>query len=246
METGFKAISKEFFDRLLAIVYPLDCFICGERIDHKEHDPLCSDCFGKIRKIYPPFCAKCGTPLSAELTPVNICAECRGKHYSFDRAWASTSYEGIMRSCIHSLKYGRHISLGNLLSRILIDFAHRYMDINLFDCIIPVPLHNTKLREREFNQSRLLAQPLAESFNKKLLLNKLIRIKYTLPQSELTSRDREENVRGVFSVNDPQSVKDKNILIVDDVFTTGATLNECASVLKKNGAGRIEVLTLAR
>ncbi len=246
METGFKAVSKEFFEHLLAIVYPLDCFICGERIDRKEYNPLCSGCFGKIKKIYPPFCAKCGTPLSAELTPVNICAECRRKRYFFDQAWASTSYEGVMRSCIHSLKYGRHIALGDLLSRILIDFARRYMDMNRFDCIIPVPLHSAKLREREFNQSRLLAQPLADSFNKKMLLRGLVRVKYTLPQSELTSSEREENVRGVFSVNDPQSVKGKNILIIDDVFTTGATLNECALVLKENGAGRIEVLTLAR
>lgn len=246
MKIGFGARFKEFFDNLLSVVYPLNCFICGKRINQNGYSPLCAACFGRIKKLTPPFCIGCGVSLVSELTPSNICAECRGRHHSFERAWSSSNYEGVMRSCIHYLKYGKHISLASLLGRVLTDFARKYMSMERFDCIIPVPLHSTKLREREFNQAQLLAQCLSDNFNKKLLLRTLLRIKYTIPQSELTPKERKENVKGVFAIRNPLLIKGKNILIVDDVFTTGATLEECALLLKRNGASSIETLTLAR
>ena len=132
------------------------------------------------------------------------------------------------------------------MSSILIEFTYRHIDIERFDYILPIPLHRTKEREREFNQAYILAQPLAAKFKKKLLLRNIYRTRFTLSQSELASHQRKENIRGAFGITNRETIKGKNILIVDDVFTTGATVNECAALLKKNGAGITEVLTLAR
>jgi ComF family protein len=237
---------KEFLEGLIDVVYPLNCIICKARLESVESIPLCTVCFRKIKKIEPPFCNKCGKPLEVNLDPENICVDCRSRRYWFDRAWASASYEGILRECIHFLKYNHRMSLVGLLSKILINFADRYMNIEQFDYIMPVPLHRTKLREREFNQSYLLASPFASRFNKILLSKQVYRVKYTLAQSELTSVQRRENIRDAFRIRNSESVRNRDILIIDDVFTTGATVDECASLLKKNGARHIEVLTLAR
>ncbi len=133
----------------------------------------------------------------------------------------------------------------NLFGIILVEFANVFLEMKKFSYILPIPLHQTKLRERQFNQSLVLAQALAHNF-KKRLLNNVCRKKFTLPQSELTSEKRKENIRAAFGITKPELIKDKNILLVDDIFTTGATVNECASLLKKNGSGIVEVLTLAR
>lgn len=237
---------KSFCESLVDVVYPLNCLICRAKLNASQYSPLCSDCFSSIKKINPPFCIKCGKPLEIALTPSNKCLNCRKQEYNFDRAWSSTKYDGVMRECIHKLKYNRKFSLGNMFSRILIEFVNKYMEINKFDFIIPVPLHRTKLREREFNQAQMLAEPLSSNFNKRLLSKNIYRIRYTLSQSELSLQERRENIRGAFGISNPELIKGKDILIIDDVFTTGATVNECASLLKRNGAGLIEVLTLAR
>jgi competence protein ComFC len=128
----------------------------------------------------------------------------------------------------------------------MINFARKFLDMQSIEMIIPVPLHSTKLRQRQFNQAELLAKSLSKAFSKELNNKLLLKIKPAPAQVDLSGAKRLKNVRGTFKVKNTDSLKNKNLLIVDDVFTTGATVNECAKMLTDAGANRVEVLALAR
>jgi ComF family protein len=152
-------------------------------------------------------------------------------------------YQGVLAEAIRRFKYQGDINLAGPLSWF-------WNKINLedlfFEAIIPVPLHPARLRERGFNQALLLGKTLGKIHSKMVLAGALQRIRNTIPQVQLDHSERERNVRGAFAVRKQQEIMDKRLLLVDDVFTTGATVNECARVLKKSGAKEIIVLTLAR
>jgi ComF family protein len=147
---------------------------------------------------------------------------------------------------IHEFKYGSKDYLGFTLNRLLTEFIREYdLPLSVLDLIVPVPLHKTRLREREYNQAEILSRHLAGEFKKELVPDILIRNRYTKTQTELESDKRPENVRGSFSINKATLLKNKNILLVDDVLTTGATSSEAAAVLKEAGAKIVFVLTVA-
>jgi ComF family protein len=152
-------------------------------------------------------------------------------------------YQGVMAEAIQRFKYHGEIqladSLGWLWKKISLE------DLS-FEVIIPVPLYPSRLRERGFNQSLVLGRILGRFLHKPVVIKGLRRTRNTVPQVELDHAQREKNVRGAFEVGDSQEIKGKSVLLVDDVFTTGATVNECTKVLKKAGAGQVYVLTLAR
>ncbi|MCM8779034.1 MAG: ComF family protein [Candidatus Omnitrophica bacterium] len=236
---------KEFFTGVVDLLYPLHCLICAERIETKEFGPLCSVCFQKIAWNLPPFCSKCGRNIPVELSTENVCLDCKKRRHYFDRAWSVALYTGIMRECIHKFKYEGKLGLVHFFEKILFDFIERFVPIEKFDYLIPVPLHYTKLREREFNQALLLAQPIAKKFQKKLLTGVLYRKKFTAPQTELNAPQRRKNIQGAFGIRKQNILTKKNILIIDDVFTTGSTVDECAKLLKRNGANIVDVLSIA-
>jgi len=128
----------------------------------------------------------------------------------------------------------------------MINFAHKFLDMKNIDLILPVPLYSTKQRQRQFNQAKLIARPLARVFSKELQNKLLIKIKSGPAQVDLSRTERFKNVQGAFRVKNDKLLKNKNILLVDDVFTTGATVNECARTLSEAGANRIDVFVLAR
>ena len=147
---------------------------------------------------------------------------------------------------IQEFKYSGRDYLGKNLGQILNNFIKEYnLPIEYMDFIIPVPLHNARLRQREFNQARILSEKIAMEFNKKLLPEVLMRTKATKTQTELSPEERQRNVKNSFSVIYPQLIKDKNLLLVDDVLTTGSTLNEAAKSLKTAGARTVLAMTLA-
>jgi ComF family protein len=151
-----------------------------------------------------------------------------------------------MRECIHLFKYGRRVILQKPLAGILTEFASQYLDMSNIDMLVPVPLHSLKLREREFNQSALLCEGIYRSFKCPVIKNNLYRTRWTLPQIELTAEERRKNLSGAFGCRRPQEFRGKRVLLIDDVYTTGATVLECSRVLKKAGAKNIDVVTLAR
>jgi ComF family protein len=229
---------------ILSLLFPEKCLCCRTVYDRKAEDlpGLCPDCEKDLPWLEPPFCPRCRQPLPAG-TDSHLCQACLQDKHAFDLARAAVLYRGGIAGAIQRFKYHGDITLASELGLFL-----NQVDLSelLFDTIIPVPLHPKRLRKRGFNQAVLLGKILSRKTGRPMPLKALRRIRNTVPQVELHHSERQKNVRGAFAVRDPAVIADRNVLLVDDVFTTGATVNECARVLKKSGAGAVYVLTLAR
>lgn len=209
--------------------------------------PLCEVCWNKIEHNLPPFCRICGKHLPAKAQgQAFICTDCQRSSYFFKKARSVCVYDGVIKDCIHLFKYKSKLSLVKPLGKLAVDFAHNFLDMENIDLILPVPLASSKLRQRQFNQARLLAKSLSCAFSKELKDNLLIKIKPGVAQVNLSRQERLKNVRGSFKVKHQLLLKNKKVLLVDDVLTTAATANECARMLKEAGANRVDVFTLAR
>jgi ComF family protein len=232
---------------LMAIVYPKTCFSCRKKLAEKADDGfLCSQCRGKIKKNLPPFCVSCGRQLEKRWLAKNVCPACQKKKLHFDRAFSPCVYDGVIKELIHKFKYNGKEHLGLPLSRIMVDFIKEYrLPIDYIDCIIPIPLHKARLREREFNQAQILGRHIAEEFKKDILADAIERYRHTKTQTDLEIDERFLNVRDSFRIAQPEAIEGKNVLVIDDVLTTGATSSEVAAALKEAGAKMVFVLTLA-
>lgn len=226
----------DFYLGLLNLLYPQDCLVCSGRSRELKPAPL--------RRDPAPLCGPCSDRIMAYVkSPHWAMIE---KDFSFDVAYHVASYEDIVKRCICLLKYEGKINLSEVLGSVMAEYAARNTgSFGSIDMIVPVPLHPVKLRERQFNQSELIAGPLAKRFNKKLEKNWLKRIKYTVPQAGLSREQRLTNLRGAFLVRKEARFADKSVLLVDDVMTTGATLHECAKIIKSAGAKKVFAYTLA-
>jgi competence protein ComFC len=240
-------VFRRFIDNLLDIIYPKICLACKDRLNASSIDGLvCRQCWQKIKRNVPPFCHSCGRSLGRENLTKNICPACLKIKLHFDRAFSPCVYEGVLKELIHAFKYNHKEHLGHTLSRLMSDFIKEFnLPMDFIDLIIPVPLHTTRMREREFNQAEVLGIHIAKEFNKPMAPCALRRNRYTKTQTDLDIDERVLNVKDSFSINKPRDLRDKNILLVDDVLTTGATASEAAVALKQSGANVVFVLTLA-
>jgi len=238
---------RGFFQGLANIFYPKVCLACRSVLtDSAAVDLICAKCWGKIEKNAPPFCSSCGRRLESRSFAKNICPRCLRNKSHFDRAFSPCVYTGVVKELIHAFKYKGKEHLGGPLSRLMIDFVREYaLPIKDMEFIVPIPLHKTRMREREFNQAKILSDYLGREFNKPVAENLLVRSRYTRTQTELELSQRMLNVKGSFRLSGRDNLKGKNILLVDDVLTTGATSSEAAYVLKEAGANIVFVLTLA-
>lgn len=207
--------------------------------------PVCEECWSRVKRNLPPYCLKCGKSIP-ELKA--SCAECqRGPNYYFTRVWATCHYDGVLRECIHTLKYRGKVRLARPLGQLMADFAMNHLNGSSMDMIIPVPLHSSKKREREFNQAELLSQDVSKALHLPIVTNNLKRIRPTQPQSNLNSKEaRLKNIRNAFKLTSPPKLTGKSILLIDDLFTSGSTVNECSRTLLDGGAQDVVVLALAR
>lgn len=231
----------------LRFVLPVECIACGHSLSTDPVPFFCTACWQNIRPLQQPACARCDRPFvslaATAYTPNHQCQDCQRRSPDFQRAWTLFPYLPPLREAICSFKYrGKH-TLAKPLARLMISALPREIDV---DIIIPVPLHPTRLRMREFNQSLLVADQLGRHMARPVSTTHLVRITATDPQTTLTRQARLRNLRKAFEVHRPQDLTDKRILLVDDVFTTGTTLNECAKTLRKAGSGPVFALTLAR
>ena len=241
--TVFRLWAKNF----ISLIYPLSCLICKAALSPLSDKPLCDICWNKIERNLPPFCRICGKHLPSEnQNHAFACKDCQASSYFFKKARSVCVYDGVIKDCIHLFKYRSKLSLAKPLSKLMVDFAHNFLDMENIDLILPVPLANSKLRQRQFNQAKLLAKSISCAFSKELKDKLLIKIKPGVAQVNLSRAERLKNVRGSFKVRHQLLLKNKNILLVDDVLTTGATINECARMLLEAGAKRVGVFTLAR
>lgn len=238
---------RNLINGLTDLVYPKVCLACREKIAGLSVDGLiCAQCWSRIKKTAPPFCRCCGRHLEKKSINKNICVLCIKSKLHFDRAFSPCGYEGVMQKLIREFKYKGKKHLALPLSKLMSQFIREYdLPLEIIDYIVPVPLHKTRLREREFNQAESLAKNICLEFNKNILTDTLQRSRNTRTQTELETDQRLANVRESFSVARIGIVKGKNILLIDDVLTTGATCSEAARALKNSGAGIVFALTLA-
>jgi len=229
------------------LIYPSYCLSCKDKIKTTpEQNLVCFECLDKIEKNLPPFCLKCGRHLDAKAIQQNTCLSCCNENFYFDRAFSPCKYTSSIKQLIHEFKYNGKDYLGKPLGSLMNTFIKNYsVPIEHLDFIIPVPLHKSRLREREFNQAEILSHQIAREFKKEILSEILVRNKPTQSQTELKIQDRQKNVDNSFWVNRPEFIKDANLLLIDDVLTTGATASQAAKTLKEAGAKIVLLMTLA-
>jgi ComF family protein len=238
---------------LFSVLFPSDCHICSLPLTNISRLPVCPECLEAMSRSQGLACEVCGERMFGfGLGSDELCGECLKEHPAFEKASAYGSYDGGLRELIHLLKYDRVRSAATVLGRML---AEAITDLRPHvapagTLLVPVPLHSSKLRSRGFNQSELIAQA-ALKCNLDLRLLKLRpqilkRVRATESQTGLTREQRRENIRGAFAVTSADEVRGRDILVVDDVLTTGTTVGECARVLRNAGAARVWVATVAR
>lgn len=239
MDLPITIIAKNFVN----LFYPLHCAACKSALDPLNKSGLCSFCAGSIRANPKPYCVSCGRSMQSAAA---YCAECGQKGFAFDRAWSACLYEGVLKELIHLFKYRGRVALSGILCGKLVEFIRDNREIiDSIDLITFVPLYKGRFNEREFNQSGILASAVSREFGVPIS-NMLKKAAKTRRQNELSRDERLTNLIGAFKATDPSGLTGAKILVVDDVMTTGATLDECAKTLKAAGAAEVRCLTLAR
>ncbi len=193
-----------------------------------------------------PFCERCSLPFPGQAGDHVQCSHCADKLFHFERAVCACRLTGVARECIHRFKYNGALWLGPELADLLLAAARERIDWTRVDCVVPVPLFPPRERERQFNQSEWFARRLAKALPVALAARNLRRVRDTATQAFLSAAARTENVRGAFAARRPAEFLNRRVVVLDDVFTTGATTNECARVLRAAGAASVIVLTVGR
>lgn len=237
---------KKISNTLCNIIFPHICLSCKKNL-HDEKQIICADCNDKLPVNRLPFCKKCGVGLTKDEVKKNFCRECLKnlKHLHFFSSKSVFLYKEPISDLICLFKYKEKIRLSNFFGQKMIEFIKNYALLNNIDIIVPIPLHKRRLREREFNQAEILAQIISKEYNLELKSKALTRVHMKNVQSKLDRSERFKNIQGAFKI-EQDIFENKNILLIDDVFTTGATLSEAALVLKKARAKQVNAFTLAR
>jgi ComF family protein len=237
---------KEILTGIADLIFPPRCITCSLILEEHSPLPFCPNCKAGIRFIRSPLCPRCGIPFPSVEGEDHLCGECLVTQRPYAVARAVGLYEETLMKAIHLFKYRGRIGIGKVLGKIMADFAGGLWDMNVFDLIIPVPLHRKRLRERGFNQAVVLAREIAKRFKLPLDFLTLRRAVFTEPQVGMGKEDRSVNVRGAFIIRKPERTAGKRILLVDDVYTTGSTLMECTRTLLKAETDSVAVFTLAK
>ncbi|MBI1841614.1 MAG: ComF family protein [Verrucomicrobia bacterium] len=231
---------------LLGLVFPEVCQICKEAHATPGEGYLCAGCRGALRPVERPFCERCGLPFHGDVTVVFQCPNCHEMELNFESARSVFAAQGVGRELIHKYKYNRAFWFEPLFAELLRARVVPVTRTERWDCVVPVPLHPAKLREREFNQAERLARLVSQSTGLPVRGDLLRRVAHTDTQTKLTRAERAANVRAAFTGAGGSRIPSQRVILVDDVFTTGATTNACAGVLRESGAAAVCVWTLAR
>lgn len=236
-------------DALVSVVFPADCRICGELLTDSRRTPICPKCLASFERIPATICETCGCPLfglpQKEGQP-RLCPPCQNKTYAFDWARSFAIYQGALVRAVLLLKFDQIEPLGAWFAERLAEVMTTERDRFEADVVVPVPLHRQRERERGYNQAALISKPLAKRLrlpHKALLL---MRTKARPDKRILTLEERWESVRGAFATRPGSQVDNLRVLLIDDVLTTGATLDACARALREAGAKSVIGLTVAR
>jgi ComF family protein len=225
---------RALLDYILNLLFPVTCVHCHAHVQERKWGGACPECWSSLIPLEPPFCIKCGEPAPAI---EGLCGLCIKGEHIFDFARSALLFTRTLREIIHHLKYSDRVSLSKPLGNILKQCLER--EAFTGNLVIPVPLHRSRERERGFNQAELIAAQLGLPVATQILKRR----KNTPSQTGLSRNERKRNLASAFEVM--SEVKGR-VIVVDDVYTTGSTMNEIARTLKRSGAERVEVLTVAR
>jgi competence protein ComFC len=225
-------VYEPYLSALADLFYPERCVGCERRAS----DVLCRTCFDALPRVGSPVCGRCGLPTAFATF---VCEECKNVDFGFQSARAPLKYDGVGKQVVHALKYrGYKRVVGRLAAPLMLQVVGE----DHFDAVVPVPLHSSRLRKRGFNQAKLLARGVAEKM-KATVSDTLEVVRSTRDQVELSAAQRRANVAGAYTATKPLRGK---ILLIDDVFTTGATLSACAGTMVRAGAEEVHALSLCR
>jgi len=230
--------------QLFDLVLPPVCMACRQPV--ADPDAVCATCWSKLTFIEAPYCARLGTPFSYDLGEGALSAEAIANPPPFERARAAVVYDGVARDIVHAFKFHDHAELTALLARLMVRAGGELLAET--DILVPVPLHRWRLWRRRFNQSALLAAAIGAATGLASDPLALRRIRATRQQIGLTGSERDSNVRGAFRVAPEHraAIAGRNVLLIDDVLTTGATAKACTRALLRAGAARVDILVFAR
>ena len=222
----------KIFDKLFDLIYPPRCPICDEIIPIDKEKRICDNCLEELPYILTLRCAKCSKPI--EYQEQIVCFDCSKKKKHFEKGWALFLYKEPIASAIHKFKYRNKRDYGILLAKEINKHYEKIIKEYQFDVIIPVPIHNKRFKVRGYNQAMVIAKVIG-SFNNITVNELIIRCKNTKPQKELSDKERYKNLKGAFKLKERNNTFNK-ILIVDDIYTTGSTIDTCAKLLKEDNS----------
>lgn len=239
---------KTYVESFLELLYPEKntCFFCDAYDESIGEKYICPNCEARIKKIVPPSCSKCSKPIDFNAS-TNICPDCSSYERHFEMSKSPFAYEGIIKKGIYNFKYYNKPYFYKFFGNCLLSYMKSINYMN-FDYVLSVPLHASKMRIRGYNQSELLAKYLSGKLSIPYV-DALKRTKKTLKQSEQTKEERRKNLRNAFAVKkraNTEYIKNSSVLLVDDVYTTGSTADECSIALLEYGVGKVYVITIAR
>ena len=232
---------QQLFETAITFLFPAQCKVCEKNIGLESIPYLCNGCWDSLEIVTPPWCEICGIQ-----NVDGVCDVCATNPPRYGKLRTVAFYNAILQRIIHLYKFEKRRSLAKHLSYMMVNHLPNDCNLKEYDYILPIPIHKNRLRERGFNQSTLIAQGISNKIGIAICTDAIIRSRNTSPQSSLTRDARQTNVVGAFEIKNRNLIKGKRILILDDVFTTGATVNEAVNILWNEDPIEIDVLTLAR
>lgn len=234
-----------YWRSFIRVLYPANCILCKTSLLLDELH-LCLLCRQKIQPLPKPLCIKCARPIPL-YEPFTSCSSCRSERPHYDRGFALVEYDESTKSIFHQIKFEKKPWLFEIYQELLKNSLPS-LGFGDYEMIVPVPLDGGRERKRGFNQALIVAKMIKQTQPADdLPIRKLIKkTKKTVPQSQLRRNQRLNNLNGAFRLDGSESISGSNILLIDDIFTTGSTVNECARILKEHGAQRVDFFTIAR
>jgi len=246
---GVRGWLAEAGDAIVSVFFPAGCRICERLLTTASRVPICDACLESFERVPNILCEVCGRPLPGlTLNPEKppMCPACQDKTYAFDRARSFAVYQGALVRAILLLKFEQIEPLGAWFAQQLAELANAEGERLAADVVVPVPLHRERERERGYNQAALISKPLATRLQLPHKAVLLMRTRARPDKQILSLEERWESVRGAFATRPGSQVDNLRVLLVDDVLTTGATLDACARALREAGAKSVTGLTIAR